>query len=199
MDWFSGDLHLFHKNIVVHRPEFSSMEEMNQTIISRINAVVLPKHKLYLLGDTVFGGKKRLPWVFEQIKCDNIFVIKGNHDRKAFKNFEHPKVKCVADFLEIKSFGQEITLCHYALKVWNKSHYGSWCLYGHSHGSLPDDPHSLSFDAGVDCHNFAPLSFLDVKNIMAKKQYRPVDRHSAEKSAVLPEHADSKRDLHPSS
>ena len=35
---------------------------------------------------------------------------------------------------------QDIVLCHYAMRVWQKSHYGAWMLYGHSHGTLPDNP-----------------------------------------------------------
>jgi calcineurin-like phosphoesterase family protein len=72
---------------------------------------------------------------------------------------------------------RDITLLHYALRVWNKSHYSSWHLYGHSHGSLPDDPNSMSFDVGIDCHNYTPISFEQVKAIMARKTYVPVDHH----------------------
>ena len=43
---------------------------------------------------------------------------------------------------------QGIVLCHYAMRVWNKSHHGNFMLYGHSHGSLADDPNSMSFDVG---------------------------------------------------
>ena len=72
---------------------------------------------------------------------------------------------------------RRIVLCHYAFRVWNKSHRGAWHLYGHSHGSLPDDPNSLSFDAGVDCHEFTPISYERVKEIMAEKRFLPVDHH----------------------
>ncbi len=39
---------------------------------------------------------------------------------------------------------------HYAQRVWEHSHHGSWHVYGHSHGSLPDDIKSKSIDVGVD-------------------------------------------------
>ena len=65
-----------------------------------------------------------------------------------------------------------IVLFHYAMRVWNASHYGTWHLYGHSHGDLPDDETSLSFDVGVDCHNFYPLSYSDVTGIMSKKNWK---------------------------
>lgn len=64
-----------------------------------------------------------------------------------------------------------IVLLHYAMKVWNASHYGTWHLYGHTHGELPDDETSLSFDVGVDCHNFYPISYDEVKEIMSTKKW----------------------------
>jgi calcineurin-like phosphoesterase family protein len=66
-----------------------------------------------------------------------------------------------------------IVLFHYALREWNASHWGSYHLYGHSHGTLPDIDTSLSFDIGVDCHNFYPLSYEEVKAIMKKKNWQP--------------------------
>ena len=64
-----------------------------------------------------------------------------------------------------------VVLCHYALKVWNASHWGTYHLYGHSHGMLPDDPKSRSFDVGVDCHNFYPLAYEEMKGIMKQKEW----------------------------
>ena len=47
------------------------------------------------------------------------------------------------------------------MRVWNKSHYGSWELYGHSHGTL--EPIGKQLDVGVDTNNFYPYSFEDIK------------------------------------
>ena len=58
-----------------------------------------------------------------------------------------------------------ITLCHYAMRSWERSHYATWHLYGHHHGKLP--PYGLSFDVGVDCWNFYPVSLDQVKEKMA--------------------------------
>ncbi len=62
-------------------------------------------------------------------------------------------------------------LFHYAMRVWNASHHGSWHLYGHSHGTLPDDITSLSFDIGVDSQHYKPLSYDEVKAIMSQKEW----------------------------
>jgi len=55
--------------------------------------------------------------------------------------------------------------------VWRGSGRGNWHLYGHSHGTLPDLEESLSFDVGVDCHDFYPLSYDEVKAIMQHKNW----------------------------
>jgi calcineurin-like phosphoesterase family protein len=57
------------------------------------------------------------------------------------------------------------------IQLWNAKHHGTYHLYGHSHGSLADDIHSRSFDVGVDCHDFYPLSYAEVKEIMKKKEW----------------------------
>jgi calcineurin-like phosphoesterase family protein len=61
---------------------------------------------------------------------------------------------------------QGIVLCHYAMKVWPHHSRGTWQLYGHSHGNLPDDPLSLSMDVGVDSHDFKPWHFDEIQTIM---------------------------------
>lgn len=73
--------------------------------------------------------------------------------------------------------GQNITLCHYCMRVWSKSHFGAYCLHGRSHGTLPDDPNSLSMDVGVDANNFFPVSFNQIKEKMSKKTFKPIDGH----------------------
>ena len=74
---------------------------------------------------------------------------------------------------EVLNGRQKIILFHYAMKVWRSSFRGTWHLYGHSHGHLFDDPTSRSFDVGVDCHNYAPLSYEEVKSIILKKDWTP--------------------------
>jgi calcineurin-like phosphoesterase family protein len=149
---------------------------MNETIISNWNKVVKKDDLVYHLGDFMFGKTDaEFNNVFRRLN-GLIVLIRGNHDGLAWKN----RSKFYASYNsyhEIKINGQDITLCHYAMRVFNKSHRGAYCLYGHSHGSLPDDPHSLSFDCGVDCHNFTPINFEEVKEIMSKKLWKPIDHH----------------------
>lgn len=70
---------------------------------------------------------------------------------------------------EVSLHGQPIVLCHYPLRVWNRNNRGSWHLFGHSHGRLPDLPNSLSMDVGGDTQDFRPWYYDEVAGVMEKK------------------------------
>jgi calcineurin-like phosphoesterase family protein len=155
---------------------------MDQTLIKNWNELVKPDDIVFHLGDFAFKGLYSVQRYRDQLN-GKIYLIRGNHDPKQMGQLT-PYFDGVFDYLEIdvadneaRQGWQNITLCHYALRVWNKSHHGSFSLYGHSHGTLPDDPNSRSFDVGVDCHDYKPISYKRVKEIMAAKSFQPVDHH----------------------
>ena len=173
MIYVTSDTHLGHANIIKHcnRP-FSSVEEMNNILIQNINKIVKPSDTLYHLGDFVWWGCKeeQISNIRRQINCKNLHLIIGNHDEPILEKLQ-PHFSSISHIKEIKVNEQRIIMCHYAMRTWNQSHRGSYHLYGHSHGNLPDDNSILAFDAGVDCHNFKPLSINEVFNIMTKKKW----------------------------
>jgi len=175
--FFTADTHFGHENIIKYcnRP-FKDSVEMNEAIISNWNNIVGKDDLVYHLGDFCFGKNEHdFNQYFTRLNGFIVFV-KGNHDKVAWAN----RSKFYAahnTYHETEINGKLIVLCHYSMKVWNCSHHGAWHLYGHSHGTLPDDPNSLSFDCGVDCHNFTPLEFKQVEAIMGKKTFKPIDHH----------------------
>lgn len=175
--WFTADTHFGHANIIRHanRP-FKTVDEMDDAMIASINTLVHQSDILYHLGDWSFQDPVKYR---RMVNCQHIVLILGNHDHRIRRHPHHyySLFSIHSLGLEIKAGGQDITLCHYAMKVWNKSHHGAWHLYGHSHGTLPEDPNSLSFDVGVDCWGYKPISFDEVRAKMATKTFKPVDRH----------------------
>jgi calcineurin-like phosphoesterase family protein len=163
MIFFTSDLHLNHSKIIdyCNRP-FSSIEEMNETLIQRWNDRVCQKDTIYVLGDLVFGN----PIPFIERLNGIVYIIPGSHDKQIRKLSNcYPNMNQVLPALTERKFvyGDNeilIVMCHYSMRKWNKSHYGSWHLWGHSHGNLP--PFGLSFDVGVDTNNFFPYSLDDV-------------------------------------
>ncbi len=165
--FFTADTHFGHANIIKYckRP-FSSAQEMDEMLIRNWNDTVEPGDTVYHLGDFAFD---RHPEKYLNRLNGVKQLIRGNHDKQ-------PSIKhgwaSINDYREIRVERQKIILCHYAFRVWASGHKGSWSLYGHSHGSLPDDQTLLSIDVGVDCHGFKPISFNQIKTIMKKKTPR---------------------------
>ena len=71
MKYYTSDLHLSHKNIIAYenRP-FSSIEEMDNTIIDIINYRLSPDDELYILGDfTLEKNVDKVNSLIRRIKC----------------------------------------------------------------------------------------------------------------------------------
>jgi calcineurin-like phosphoesterase family protein len=200
--WFTADHHFDHKMVIeyANRPFKTQegkpdVELMNETMISNHNEVVAPNDHVYFLGD--LGLTTTPERIYDYIKRMNgvKFWVPGNHDMTLRKSgrlmmlFEWcrdiTEIQIPDPTLPSKHKRQSIVLCHYAMRVWNKSHHGSWQLYGHSHGSLKDDPHIRQIDVGVDCWDYFPAAYDEIKLEMAKKDWQPVDHHRARENGTI--------------
>jgi calcineurin-like phosphoesterase family protein len=186
--WFTSDLHLGHKNIVGPAisnwksgyRHFSSLEEMDATIIANINKVVKKNDLLINLGDLGFGSKTKLSIYLNQFNVEKIWHINGNHDSviKRKKNFflEH-HFEVLEDMLVKNINGQEFHLFHYPIESWIHIRKGTIHLHGHCHGSLPDRG-GKRMDVGIDTHpEFRPYHFDEIIEIMKDRPIFSVDHH----------------------
>ena len=166
--FFTADTHFGHDAIRKHcdRP-FDSVQDMDRALIANWNSRVSPRDTVYHLGDFAFKGNSRLNDYVSKLN-GTIHLVKGNHDPDGDEVLSQ-LFASVSELCSIKIDGERIVLCHYAMRTWDRSHHGSWHLYGHSHGTLEEDMKSLSFDVGVDCHNYFPVSFEEVKNYLRVK------------------------------
>jgi len=171
--WFTSDTHFNHKNCLLFRKQFASLDEMNDLMIERWNERVRPGDRVYHLGDFALGPVEEARKIAERLN-GQIYLIRGNHERVAEKLDRWIWIK---DYFGLKVGDQKIYLCHYAFRTWNCMHHGSWHLHGHSHGSLPELETSRSFDVGVDCWEFRPISYDQVAAKMGRKRFEPVDHH----------------------
>ena len=152
------------------RPGFKDVYTMNRTIIDNHNDRVAKGDVVYELGDFALKCNAKDARDARYEMNGNFYFIEGNHDQIAVTIPD-----CwvwIRQLERIKPKGWEtphITLCHYAMRVWHGSHKGTWQLYGHSHGHLPEGPEWLSFDVGVDANNFAPISIEEVIKRMQPK------------------------------
>lgn len=171
MRFFTGDPHFNHSSIIRHcgRP-FPNTDVMNATIVDNLNSVLDSGSLLYILGDVGFGLWSALEEILRSIKGRKILI-------NAFGGHEKTGMRCkhmfdkVTPLEVIKCRGQHITLCHFAMRTWHKSHYNSFHLFGHSHGKLL--PIGKSYDVGVDNNNFMPVSEDQVFEIMKTRPDNP--------------------------
>lgn len=170
---FTADEHYNHKNIMLptfcNRP-FTSVEEMTEQMIHRHNLVATKNSTTFHLGDMFWKNTSiaQAKSILSRLKGAHC-IVWGNHDEVA-KNPEIAKLfQWTTERKVIVIEKQKVILDHYAGRVWDNSFLKSWQLYGHSHGQLPEDPTLRSFDVGVDCWAYAPVSWEEVKMKMMLK------------------------------
>lgn len=176
--WFTSDQHFGHTRIIeyVKRP-FSSVDEMDDVMIERWNERVKPDDVVYHLGDFTLSNFKGFEYYISKLN-GSIFFVPGGHDHRWLdsyhKNGSDTKYAVLESLITILVRGVELVLCHYPMLEWEKSHYGSIHLHGHSHGSLGcmgragfstlQSKPGYRVDVGVDCNNFYPVSITDILN-----------------------------------
>lgn len=178
--YFSADYHLGHANVIKYsRRPFSDVDEMNEAIIERHNALVKPSDLFYFLGDFALCRAEQALPLLKRLNGQK-FTIFGNHDKFLRREKEYLQMwQWTADLREIKIGEQSIVLCHFPMLTWHKAHYGAWNLHGHSHGSLKVDQHALRTDVGVDCWDYRPVNFEELRELMATRTFKPIDHHEA--------------------
>lgn len=167
--WFTGCTHYGHKNIIKlsNRP-FSDIEQHDDILINNYNKLVSSDDTCYFLGDFAwnqsFENYKRL---FSRLNGKKFFVL-GNHDNR--QNI----IKCKKEGLLIDVFenktiqigNDKIYLSHFPHREWNCFYHNSYHLYSHCHGNIED--YKQSTDIGVDCWEYEPVEWSEVKEYIDK-------------------------------
>ena len=178
--YLTSDLHFNHdREFVWGARGFCCVNEMNEAIIERWNAIVAPEDDVYVLGDLCLGGAGMNAPNQHLIEMLNgkIHIILGNHDTAAriemyrfCKNVvEEPKY---ADMLHYK--GYHFYMSHFPTLTANLEKESlkqcTICLFGHTHQKDPfyqDIP--FMFNVGMDAHNCTPVLLDDAIEMMKNK------------------------------
>ena len=133
-NFYISDLHFEHFNVIRYdnRP-FSTVEEMNSTLITNWNKVVSDDDAVYILGDVSWSSDPYTNKKFLNALKGNKILIKGNHDKPMYAISDC--FKKITDYLEIKDNGRQVILSHYFMPCWNGQFRDSIHLYGHVHNS----------------------------------------------------------------
>lgn len=172
MEMFISDTHFGHESILSEcRPQFRTVEEMNEHIIENINRRMNRNDILYILGDFSYRSKTPPTEFLEAIKPRKV-LIKGNHDRDWLRKLSEEEIKHyfigVYSQHSIKRNGIELHFNHFPQLAWSRSHFfaQSFSICGHIHsartGTVAAELFPLvkcQFNAGVDVNNFMPVTF----------------------------------------
>jgi len=178
--YFTSDLHLSHETLMrgFRGTVFKSVEEHNKTITD--NLLSLPRGtNLVIAGDLFWKfNSEQVKEFFDkfQKRKINIHIIYGNHDKVSW--FNHKAIKSQGHMKIFSVNKQPITICHYNMSVWNRSHYNAFLLYGHMHFAdstwnksllLPKEDTFIQgkkLNINIELHEFKPWSFDEIKTYM---------------------------------
>lgn len=170
MIFFISDLHFGHNKEFIYKFRgFSSIEEHDETLIKNWNLKVGVQDTVYFIGDFSFSNN-----IENYISRLNgkIIIIEGNHDSNLAHYYSSKKYSSDFNkifsyhtgFIDIKINGQPITLCHYPMRYWNKSHHGALHLYGHLHKKT--DFGGKTLNVSVDNIGTYPISLDELVEYM---------------------------------
>jgi calcineurin-like phosphoesterase family protein len=163
--WITSDTHFNHKNILNFKDDkgnpvrsFSSVEEMNETMIDRWNECVKPGDKIYHLGDVFFG---HIDWIVNNWSRLNgkKRLIVGNHDDipNIVKRGMFEKVDMWRVFSEHNLLLTHVPVSHQTIfhdRVMHKK-MPLTNVHGHIHSN--DSPHGRYFNACVEKTDYRPI------------------------------------------
>jgi calcineurin-like phosphoesterase family protein len=206
--WFTSDTHYDHKNICTATTnwvgaenltrKFSSLDQMNDELVTSINSKVGQDDILFHLGDWSFNGFENIRKFRERIVCKNVHLILGNHDHHIERNKDNIQsiFSSVNEYLSLdvkwelnqtqmmlkSPNSARFVLFHYPIASWNGMSDGVIHLHGHVHLSPQQRvANGKAMDVGVDGNNMEPISMEEVLKIMSKqpiaKLTLPKDHH----------------------
>jgi calcineurin-like phosphoesterase family protein len=167
MKYYTADEHYGHDRIIqfCNRP-FSNVEDMRDTLIANHNSVVRDGDFTWHIGD-VFWRTVEIAEARKILSALNgkHGLIIGNHDEVALRIAG--MFNAVHDQFYDTGTKPGVFLNHFAMRVWAKSHAGSYHVFGHTHAVLPD--YRRSHDVGVDANDFFPVSFDQLDELIKSK------------------------------
>lgn len=192
MLYFTSDQHYGHRAIITHceRP-FASVEEMDEEMIARHNAVVQPGDTVVHVGDVVWYSN-RAKHYFARLNGTHK-LIPGNHDtcHPSHKRMRESHYRAAG--IEVLDGDMMIELepnvmarvCHFPYSgdrtevdryvEWRPEWHGELVLlHGHVHEKwrVRFDDKALCINVGVDVWDFAPVSALSLATIAAMLRRR---------------------------
>lgn len=175
--YVTSDTHFSHANIIKYcnRP-YSSVEEMNNSLVENWNSAVNNNDLVIHLGDFAWGRTiQSIKQHLDKLNGNKILIL-GNHDSLSQDDY----IKCgfshVYSKLEVNLYNHFCVFCHFQMLHWNKSEHGSMHFYGHQHKETNKETDiaklnasNKRFNAGVDLNDYTPVNLYSVIKMLDEK------------------------------
>jgi len=161
--FLTSDTHYGHKNILTFLRgdgkllrEFSSVEEMDETLVSNWNKVVSKDDKVYHLGDVCFTATK-LHEIMPRLNGTKV-LIKGNHDNLKMSAY-------MQYFKDVRAYHvlDKMLLSHIPVHLGSLERWGV-NIHGHLHSNVIPDVRYIN--VSVEQTNFTPVDFEQIRIIV---------------------------------
>lgn len=158
-----GDTHFGHRNVIKYcsRP-FSSVEEMNETLIDNWNKQVRKNDEVFMMGDFALSGKDNLIQWGKRLN-GNKYLIKGNHDEASLATYQEAGFKYVYNHSIIyKDF---FILSHYPQFIQKNGVYANIFAHIHTNPAYKDYGSNF-FCVSAERINYTPINFEEIVSKM---------------------------------
>ena len=180
MDYLFSGLHLNNDNIIdyCNRP-FSSVEEMNETLLKHWNAVVDPDDEVLYGGDLTIRtlAAALLDWL-DELNGEIVFLL-GNHDGTVLEEMDWVQF---VEYFRFEHRGVPFYAIHDPAD--GPSNWKGWLLHGCHHNNWPNhfpfvDHDSRCVNCSVKLLDYRPLATNRLVDYMACDERFP-DRTTAD-------------------
>lgn len=160
--FFTADEHYGSKGIIHFcNRGYSDPTIMNQDIIYKHNSVVGLNDTVYHIGDITFDSDEKLiKSILKQLNGTHILIL-GNHDKSNPFDLIEAGFRSVHTSLELIIDVYNVVLAHDP-SIWTVVPPDTIFICGHIHKLFRSFPDKLVVNAGVDVHNFYPISFKQI-------------------------------------
>lgn len=159
--WFIADTHIRHKRVIQHRPEFSTMEEHDETILANLCAMVGKRDTLFILGDSALSLEGHV--LLSKVPGYKRLIL-GNHcverDGCRVSNIHHLYDRIDGDVSYSQRESLKYWLSH--VPIHPEELRGKINIHGHGHRHIIQDERYISVSA--ENTDYKPVSFEEIRD-----------------------------------
>ena len=169
--WLTSDWHFNHSKDFIYKPRgFKTVQEMNFNIINNFNQLVKYDDIVYCLGDCMLEDNIKGIHCMQQLNCQNIKIIPGNHCTDTRINlYKQYGFEVIGYATPLKYKGYHFYLSHYPTITSNldidkplNRRTINLCGHVHTQDKFLDMNKGLIYHVELDAHNNYPVLIDDI-------------------------------------